>query len=515
MPKSLTTNPDINHSYIRPVVFDIARQVLKWTGQNPEIPILFTGESEVAYQPNSTIDAEKRNIRLPSDLKFYIEVEEDYNMERLLSIATLQDEQMPYFHDKDIGITLRPVYSPAVIRLNFKLREQDSNRIRRWRDDMRLRIGQGRDQRQHIATYYYLVPVEYQNMLKHFHQLRENKAGYGDEYEEWLFNNSTQAVTEMVTMGGTQAQLVVSETASRILGAFDFDVPEKAQKEGDTSAHSIAFSYIIHCDIPLATTASYPPVIHNQHIDMKYIPVKEDNTPEVVASRGSVSTVALRYFEKDYNNRPTYETGYRIPYYNDYRVGMEPRYCIRALSALTSIAEDDLGNQVPILNLKELKHVVYNDAWLRLLSNESKWLNTYTASLVYLVVTENNEILHPSRYYVTKDLDVILTTPGDYRKMYHVGMYILRDPTMIVNPDRLVDAEDLLTYVKVACPNLYYSGLLPEAFDGYFTPEQVRWIFERVRRCNNSWSNIDLSNDAEIQNNRVGHLTVEIGRREN
>ncbi len=524
MPKSLTTNPDINHSYIRPVIFDIARQVLKWTGQSPEIPILFTGESEVAYQPNSTIDEEKRSIRLPSDLKFYIEVEEDYNTDKLLSIATLQDENAPYFHDDKIGIALRPIYSPAIIRLNFKLREQDSNRIRRWRDDMRLRIAQGRDHRQHVITYYYLVPIEYQNMLRHFHALREATAGYGDVYEQWLFDNSVPAVTEMVTMGGSQPQLVVTETASRVHGHFDFDVPEKASKDNDTSAHSIAFSYIVHCDVPLATAASYPPVVHNQHIDMKYIPKREDNTPEFVASRGSVSTVALRYFEKDVGIRPTFETGYRIPYYNDYRVSNEPGRCIRVLSALTSIALDDLGNQLPILNLKELKGEVYNDAWLRLLSNEHKYLNQYTTSLVYMVVTEDNEILHHSRYHVTKDLDIILTTPGDLRRMYHVGMYILRDPTMIVNPDRMLDENDVLTYVKVACPSLYNSGKLPVAFDGMFTPEQVRWIFDRVRRCNNSWSQVILGDDKDgydsdgassvVQTNRVGKFTVEIGKKD-
>lgn len=513
MPKSLTTNPDINHSYIRPVIFDIARQVLRWTGQNPEIPILFTGESEVMYQPNSVIEEEKRNIRLPSDLKFYIEVEEDYDMEKLLSIATLQDEQLPYFWDKNIGISLAPIYSPAVIRLNFKLREQDSNRIRRWRDDMRLRIGQGRDQHSHNISYYYLVPNEYQEMLKHFHELREKVAGYGDTYEEWLFGNSIPAVTEMVTMAGHQPQLAVTETATRVMGMFDFDVPEKAQKDNDTSAHSIAFTYVIRCDIPLATAAKYPPAIHNQHIDMKYIPKRFDNTPEFVASRGSVSTVALRYFEKDVGIRPTFETGYRLPYYNDYRVGIEPKSSIRVLSALTSLEEDAQGNQTPLLNFKDLKGEVYNDRWLRLLKNESKYLNTFTYSLVYVVVAENNEILHPSRYHVTEDLDVVLTTPGDLRMMYHVGMYILRDPTMIVNPDRLVDAEDLLTYVKIACPNLYNSGLLPKPFEGYFTPDEVRWILERVRRCNNSWTQVILNEDANVNNNRVGHFTVEVARK--
>lgn len=517
MPKTICTNPDVEFSVLRPICFDIARQVAEWTRASNDIPVLFPGEAEVIAQPNSTIDADQV-VKLPSGQKIFIEAELEYDENSQLNMAVHQDEHMPYFEDKALGVSLRPVYSPSTIRLNFKLRENDRSAAKRWRDDMRARIARYRGERVHTVNYYYMVPIVYVRLLRKIHELRESNAGYGDTASAYIRNHALRELTTMSTMSGTQARLCVKEAQTRVLGNFDFSLPEKEQKDNETSAHSISFSYTVRVDIPIATAADFPFLVHQQFIPEEFMPVPEDLRPERVASRASKSMAAFRYFEADVRNRLERETTIRIPEFNEYRPSDTINDSILAMAVLTTVEYDSEGKLLPLLNLADIdENFRYKDEWLEFLRTDHQRLSSRYMAPVYIAVTRGEHFLHPSMYTVTEDLDVVLTRSPDLRQTYYVAMYLLKDPSIIPG-DYYATArnsvEGLRMYAQAVCPRLARSGGIPADRNGSYIDNDIRTLFDRIRICNRSNSQATHLHDAVIESKLINQLCIGVERKD-
>lgn len=519
MPKTICTNPDIDHSVLRPVCFDIARQVMEWTRATTEIPILFPGETETVAQPNSTLSGDEKTVRLPSDTKVFIEAELEYREDSQLNMAVHQDEHMPYFLDEALGISLRPIYSPSVIKLTFKLREPDKNAARRWRDDVRARIARYRDERVHTVGYYYMIPIPYVKLIRDVHKLRENVAGYGDTVTKYMLDNFVREMTPISTVAGTQTRLCISEKQGRVLGSFDFSLPEKEQKDNESSAHAVSFSYTVHLDIPIATAADFPWLVHQQFMPSEYIPTPEDLRPERVATRASKSMAAFRHFEADVRNRLERETAIRIPEFNEYRPDNPPPAMMLTTAILTTVEyEEDGVTLKPLLNLGEIdENFRYHQEWLDFLRVEREFINRYGFSPVFLGVTIGNDFLHPELYELTEDLDVILKGPPNLRQQYHVAIYLAYDPTMCDTAvyERIrFETEGIGLYVAAICPRLIMNNGIPMPTNGQYMANEVREIFERVRKCNRTYSQATHTQDSIIETKLINLLGIQVERKE-
>lgn len=517
MPKTICTNPDTEFSVLRPIVFDIARQVAEWTRSSSNIPVLFPGEAEVVAQPNSTID-NGENLKLSSSEKIFIEAEMEYDENSQLNMAVHQDEHMPYFEDRALGVSLRPVYSPTTIRLNFKIREKDRSAARRWRDDMRARIARYRGERVHTVHYYYMVPIIYVKLLRHIHQLRENNAGYGDTASAYLREHALRELTTMTTIAGTQPRLCVKEAQARVMGNFDFALPEREQKDNETSAHSISFSYTVRVDIPIATAADYPILVHQQFLSEEFLPTVEDLRPERVASRASKSMAAFRYFEADVRNRPQRETTLRIPEYNEFRPNDQINDSLLALAVLTTVEYGSDGQLLPLMNLADFdEDFQYYPEWIEFLKADHERLSHRYMSPVHIAVTRGEDFLHPSMYEVTADLDVVLKGKPDLRQQYHVAMYLLKDPTIIPG-NYFEHAKNSVTglglYARAVCPRLERSGGIPAPREGAYIAQDVRTLFDRIRICNRSNSQATHLQDAIIETKLINQLCLRVQRKE-
>ena len=234
--------------------------------------VLFPGDGEVAIQPGSTIDDEPAFNRTNAQELWRVNIKEEHRPDQLSATAVYQLEHADIFYDKSIGVSLRPVYSPTILTFNFEYRSTDVNAARRWRDEMRARISNHQDIRTHIIKYSYLIPKELIPLLEHIHELREEQAGYGEDLETYLANHFTGNVTKLSTMIGTETRWAVAEQAGRVMGQFDFqDIPDEPDKQGENSAYKQAFTYRIYLDVPIATAADYPVLVHNLLIDERFL----------------------------------------------------------------------------------------------------------------------------------------------------------------------------------------------------------------------------------------------------
>lgn len=215
----------------RPIIYDIINRVCILTGLNTP-QIRFYGEDASAAQWNSTINKDPNLQNLwPVLENLSIEVEEDYDPNRLISMAVEYPENPYIFLDNDLGIHIKPVKSPTDVIVRFKYTARDRNQVVRWRNEVRTRTAKNRDINMHDVNYSYTLPYQYLDVLEHIWTLRNNIAGYGDTFEKWFYSHMTDRITRVSNLAGKNGVLAIAEKQIGIQGLFDFEgVPEKPEK---------------------------------------------------------------------------------------------------------------------------------------------------------------------------------------------------------------------------------------------------------------------------------------------
>lgn len=511
MPKVLHANDGVRESVTRPVVFDIVRQIQRWTGLH-DMPVIFPGDSEYALMPSSTIDNEPAFNNAPGRAVMRLSVKEDYQTDRLLSTAVHQQDYPEFFYDDRLMVFMRPVYSPTLLTLEFEYHSTDVNNARRWRDEIRTRISTNRDIRTHIVNYSYLVPKEFEPLLAHIHELREAQAGYGEDLDTYLANHFTQNVTKITNMGeqkGNERWAVV-EQQGRIMGKFDWsEVPDEPQRAGDTSRYRQVFTYQVFYDCPIATAVDYPVLVHNQLIDDRYLMHQPKDDIQRFESHGSRSNTAIGAFEVDRMARPTIKSGLRLPEFHEFYPRTAPRKTLQVLSALVAVEE---GNRT-IMNFNEIdENWEFRQEFIDYMKYDHAWVHKYGESLINLVVYDNHTPLDHSMFSMDENLNVILNFDPDLRRTYYVRLALLMDPSELSKPaiDRAREnAEGMILIGAALCPNLVKQGYLPQVLgDNYVGRKEAEKFFNRIRICTNT-STGPLADHAIVQWNTVMILFIE------
>lgn len=489
MPKIYMPIEAVTGTVRRPIVYDVARTIMEWTGIG-DIRIIFPDSAEEAYQPGSSIDNQGPNkINLASQGMILIRVREKYVEERMLSAAVLQMDNEAVFVDRETGLYLVPAYAQTEMDLEIEYRAEDPHRARRWRDEIHQRVATNRAGLVHNVSYNFLVPIEYNNLVRHIHALRENQAGYGETFDEYIDKCFVKDVSETVTINGAEPRWTVAQTQTRVLGHFDFTTPEEAQKAGEGTSATTSFVYKLQYATPVGMAADYPLLVHNQLIDDKWVVITEPDPAVEYNVHQAKTTNAIRYFEI-YNRTPrTVESGMRFPPYHEFMPKTVPTSTLQIASVLLGINPNDgTSSNRNLLNLAELdEDVCYAERFLAFLRKEHCYLNTYGLSFVHVSVYNGNMPIHSSRYSVDKDLNVWLNEEPNLRDTYYIRIALVTDPFVLTDRtrNRMRDhGEELIMIAETVCPNLKEYGMLPKVQHGnYITRVDGNTLFTRIRQC--------------------------------
>ena len=439
MPNISIVVPEVQQSVLRPVVLDIVRQLETITKISKDSIILFPGELNKTYQPGSGIQEANtdRTQFLDNDI-VQIEVEEDFHKDSVLTTSVSRQEQLPVFCDEEIGVTIKPVYVTTEISINFKFRSKSKTTIQRWRDDIRMRTSMARDINLHQITYHYLIPGEMFNLLHEIHKLRETVEPYGEEFGDYLLNNSSTRLTELTNMGGSIAELGISETQMRIVGYFDFEgYPDKPEHEEENDTWIGAFSYKLTYEKPIACNMSYPVMIHNQILSTKYRPVKQDtyNLDNHLQSY-SLSINAFNYFEAQ-NQIEHYMDLYStitIPDFDEFIPEDIIPGTVNIFNALCQLTSTD---KKTLINLKELGDVVLDkDIIDFLLQSEWPYISKTYKSILQVNIYKSMTLMSQEFCTVKSNLDICATNDLNIRQNHRVRFSVVCDLSLL-DPDAL------------------------------------------------------------------------------
>ena len=139
---SLMTIPlaEVDASVSRPVIFDIARQVMFKTNIPLTTKIIFKDKSDSVFQPGSEIGSDGVQAELQSDEKLYIEIQE----QPLVELSTDQDlkrdnTNIPLFDDDKLGIVVLPIRKTVEVSITFRYKSNSKTYSERWKSDAKLR----------------------------------------------------------------------------------------------------------------------------------------------------------------------------------------------------------------------------------------------------------------------------------------------------------------------------------------------------------------------------------------
>ena len=414
---------DVLQTVERPVVFDVIRQLMDLTQISSTTQIRFYGEDAKAAQFNSTLtkDALSNNL-WPHRENITIEVDEDHDPDNMLSMAVKYPEQRYIFDERPLNITLRPGYSTTVVNIRILYKAVDKNTAYKWRNEMRSRTAMMRDMFMHEVNYSYHVPDEFVVILQEIHRLRENVAGYGDTFADWLTRHLTNRATETVNLSGTDGFLAIREKQAFVQGFFDFGdgLPEKPTRDEEPNLWVTSMTYKFRYDKPIEAVMNYPIAVHQQMLSRKFRPKVEPYTYQSVLKQFSYSAEKLAKFAAD-NQKLQYlgNRGLMIPPFDLTQVTSYPSSTVRAFLALTSISATD---PTTLLNLNELGDFNLNQDVLDFMVGEAPFMTTQYQSILQLDIYADRRIQLQSLIQCSDDLVVSFLAPADLRTTWRVRL---------------------------------------------------------------------------------------------
>lgn len=477
MPRVLVELHETYENVTRPVVYDIARDVMKRTGLPKDILIFYPGDIEKGMQQGSAITGDPMEpTKLPFTSQVTLEVTEQYQEDRMLSTAVFRPENPFIFRDPHLEVGIKPAYGSCDVTLNFKYRARSKQQAIRWRDDIKNRTSMNREQFIHQINYHYLIPEEFLVILREIHKLRETVAPYGEDFDTYFKNNRSTRARFLTNQAGKNGRWGIAESQIRVLGYFDWEgVPEEGSKEDDGSTWTISFAYKFKYDKPNACAMQYPLVIHNQMI--KYHPEPPDQPAyqiEQSLRKYALSAKMFAYFE---TGGPMYymqrRQGYQVPSFDEFIPASVVPDTIRLCTVLVQIdpdqpralfnLTDDLGGDIII------------DPDIKCcLEKEWPYMTMPFRSIFHVSLYRRSFLQTPDKLVLNSDLNLSTSFDMNLRETYHVRISLVKNLRLLPTEalDRLRScASCLIKLLDAIDPTLKDRDLLPCIVNGIVTRE--------------------------------------------
>ncbi len=426
MPRLNLPVPETQSNIFRPVVFSIMKDLQRLTNIPPQANILFPGTEEQVAQKGTAIGENDRQIvQYPYSDNIKITAQEEYDKDRILSTATQRPEHKLIFLDDNLGVLMKPIYSDNDHTLTFDFRSKSKALSRKWRDEIRTRVSMMRDVFYHTVSFHYMIPVEFLTILQAIHALRENNLGYGEDFEHWFTNNSTNRLTTITNQAGEHTSYVIAEVQTRVIGYFDFpEAPDKAQKENEADAYTTNVVYKFKFSKPIEVCLQYPIMIHNQILDDKYRVTNEVPNEDKKMLGFSYSAKSLYKFEKMYqldeliNNR----LYVHLPKEDEFIPNNIQLGTVAVWSALCQIEDD----KRTLLNLNELGDLMFDEEILQWIKDvEYPYITQPYQSLIQVQLYRSMYQASQSCIECTNEGIIKATSDLDLRKNHRVRFSLL------------------------------------------------------------------------------------------
>lgn len=468
--------PEIEESIVRPMAIDVSRQLFSIVGIPVDTPIVFTGALEEAKQPGSemNVDKNKSILSMEQDRWVHLKVRESDADGAIITQSVHRAEYLPFFLDKALGVSLKPIYEGKTLDLEYEARFKDETSAKAWRADMKIRLGQGRLISLVTGTYHYMFPGIGLYILRRIWEAREAKGGYGQTFEEYIESHSLNTMTKITTQNGKPGHWAFPERQGRIQGLFETDDgPEEGTPGPDGAYWSINFTFRVSYQKPSAVAMAYPIIVHNQPLPSDVRPKESDYKLENTQRYYSFSGEFMTYFENNSPQKnPNAFHGYMIPPNDEFAPLRTIPKTMKVFSGMTLLDDDNDRSNV---DLKDLGIIAFTPRMLEFMRGEAPFMNKLYKSIFQVVLYSGDNILDFPSVNVSSDLIVTAAQPQSVRKLYRVWFALVQDLHMLDKDaiERLRENGDVFKdIVDIIRPGITTPDY-PRIVDGYIPPEDM------------------------------------------
>lgn len=401
MPKVALPVTNHNEFQTRQIGYSIANDIMKEMRFNQDAPIFLTNDDGDIIQQGTKLERHQYNdnVRLAENKnRLTVTVETGILEDMGLTFPTklYTNWNRPIFADRKLDIFLTPIYVPSKMTINFKFDFMSEGQGKKWVREIIRRVGEGRQDQTHRIKYTYLIPKEITFMLHEFYKLRENVAGYGDDFAAWLDANMDGRFTTITNIVGNvqTAQLAMPEVQQEVHGYFEgpFETKQVA-KENPSNMYRIEFDYVIHFEDVMDLVLDYPIMIHNQVLEegkLRDDPMKQIRYTD--PSRGSMPNQWMNYLTffidpRQEHSQLEHVPGYNIPRYDEFEFVTDPinEYFEHYFSVLIEVDPDDVRAAFSIQDLEDSEEsLTFSDRWKAFLEQEMPFMNLNDGSVLHV-----------------------------------------------------------------------------------------------------------------------------------
>lgn len=456
MPVLYITLEETQKSILRSCFFSIIKDVVRSTGIPCDTIIAMHHGVEVNKTDNRVNATVQGGSNLPatvSQRRVTATIIENYDEDSLTSTVVSQRDTHPIFHDGDIDVSVYPVYVKSMVTIELEYSCGSKTEAQRVRDDIRVKLSQGRNILNHEVEYDILIPQDVQSFIGDVYDLKSRL--FPQSLSEYFLTYSTKHVRPITDMANPEnTQLAILERQVRIVGILEFSPePPPIESNYETNTHKLVIPYKFTIDVPRGMCMAYPPMICNKLMPAEYLQFVEDRKVKTqdyyrrnISSTDSLG--ALSHFEasRQIGDPAQEHLPLNLPLFDEYHQRVShPGYVITS-TLLTDVNEDDNKG---LINLKELGDFYMDTEFLEFLVQGER-LHVVTPRMSYFFIGlsqagkhyDNNiltidqalnvssklelSLLKPVRLTISLCLDTTSVTPGVFERFKsNKSMYLL------------------------------------------------------------------------------------------
>lgn len=430
MPKVIINTNSDGPAIERNIVNSIIDSLTPMLSLPKGVRIDYYGETQVAHQPGSAVDDDKQQVRLSSDGKITVDVNDEYDEDSLIAEAIHEIEEPPHWVDPSLQFMLRPIRTKALMQLSFTYRAPTKSAANRFRNNIKMLATSGREMHLHELKYHIPIPLEFVILSGIIHKLRETQGGYGDTFGKYLKDHTVANLTT-VTVNGNKQRLVSAERMATAQGWFESIVTNKPERDDGYGTWTVSFDYYVSYQRVIGWSLDYPIMVHNQLLP----PNVHDYEPSYHIDNLNANMGVLRHnahtMERLYTKANPDISGARVPYFDTWYTRNKPHSTIALMTVLVGLDNDNLTS---VMNFSQVDPYEFNEDVYKFMLDEAPYMTSRYKSFFQLDLYEGDYLLEPGNLRATNvngELVVTYNKPLDIRKQYHVRLSVVIEHALL------------------------------------------------------------------------------------